>query len=134
MCVPLRDQSNRVRYYLGAQLDITGLLDKCVSLKSFRKLLDQQGKTSDKRVDAFEQLSEVFSIRELQHLAMLRLQQNHNTTASNGAFEGEEADSLPVAPLEGLNSTLELSGQGSVPPLGFYQNVISIYGHLLCEG
>jgi len=123
MCVPLRDQSNKVRYYLGAQLDITGLFDGCVGLGSFRKLLDEQGKVSKKSRDAFEQLSEVFTPHEMQQLATMREQQDDESIVINKPSERNEVDDRPETSPTTFDSGFQLNGEGSAPPLGFYQNV-----------
>jgi hypothetical protein len=41
MCAPLRDDKGTVRYFLGCQCDITGLVIEGIGIKSFRALLQQ---------------------------------------------------------------------------------------------
>lgn len=137
MCVPLRDQYGKVRYFLGAQLDITGLVMECTELDSLQKLVEQQTKvgndgnaaaiTGAHQQDAFEQLSETFNPRELETL--LASQRRHHPTSDeeqdvmvdfvrrrvqNVSLKNSSAD---------LCNIFQLNGQGSAPPLGFYQNV-----------
>ena len=137
MCVPLRDQYGKVRYFLGAQLDITGLVMECTELDSLQKLVEQQTKVGNDgnaaaisgahQQDAFEQLSETFNPRELETL--LASQGRHHPTSDeeqdvmvdfvrhrvqNVSLKNSSAD---------LCNIFQLNGQGSAPPLGFYQNV-----------
>lgn len=139
MCVPLRDQNNKVRYFLGAQLDITGLVNDCTELDSLQKLVDQQNK-QPRRIstgcgipegipnDAFEQLGETFNSRELEVLLKLRRRFHPGL---QGAEQQMDEDSRPNGtskpPLTksdtDLSDIFRLNGQGSAPPLGFYQNV-----------
>ena len=82
MCVPLRDQRGALRYYLGAQLDITSFFDNHSLLSSLRELIEDEynltGKTSDDHsspsnaphLKEFEELIESFDKDELDHLVL----------------------------------------------------------------
>ena len=138
MCVPLRDQYGKVRYFLGAQLDITGLVLACTELDSLRRLVEQQSAKPEKngsapeiveahQHDAFEQLSETFNPRELEALFASRGQphpsrkEHKDTTGDSGQQYIHDASLKDSS--ANLNSIFHLNGQGSAPPLGFYQNV-----------
>ena len=137
MCVPLRDQYGKVRYFLGAQLDITGLVLACTELDSLRKLVEQQStkpgkngsapeKVEAHQHDAFEQLSETFNPRELETLFASRgphlaRKENKDATVDSDQQHVHRA-SLKNSSAD-LNNIFHLNGQGSAPPLGFYQNV-----------
>lgn len=41
MCTPLLDSKGAVRYFLGAQVDVSGLAKDCSGLESLRRLVDQ---------------------------------------------------------------------------------------------
>lgn len=41
MCTPLLDSMGQIRYYLGAQIDVSGLAKDCSGLESLRRLVDQ---------------------------------------------------------------------------------------------
>lgn len=49
MCTPLLDSMGKVRYYLGAQIDISGLAKDCSGLESLRRLVDQDEEEEKKR-------------------------------------------------------------------------------------
>lgn len=142
MCVPLRDQHGKVRYYLGAQLDITELVNNCTELSSFRQLVEQQTENAGKspnqketsgarQEDEFEQLSEAFNPQELDKLVKLRRRQHFEF---NGAVSEEVTgerivEKTPLGtPSSDPDNTFQLNVQGSAPPLSFYQNVSFIEG------
>lgn len=138
MCVPLRDQYGKVRYFLGAQLDITGLVLECTELDTLQKLVEQQSTkpanngsapniTEAHQQDAFEQLSETFNPRELETLFALRQRQHPESGSKNNQtadFKQQREHNVSLKNSSAsLNNIFQLNGQGSAPPLGFYQNV-----------
>ena len=137
MCVPLRDQSGKVRYYLGAQLDITDLVNDCTGLQSLKKLVQRHTdhrnlvKKSDDPVetlqqDEFEQLSETFNPQELEKLVKLRQRQQFESEEKlycNGSLEEQDRRASSRVPLADLDSTFQFNGEGSAPPLGYYKTV-----------
>lgn len=138
MCVPLRDQYNKVRYFLGAQLDITGLVNDCTELDSLQRLVNQRSKQPREGSngslppdpvpnDAFEQLGETFNSRELEVLLKLRRRLNPDVDRNEDSGKNFLLNHTPAATsqksMTNLNSIFQLNGQGSAPPLGFYQNV-----------
>lgn len=144
MCVPLRDQYGRVRYFLGAQLDITELVRNCTELESLRNLVEQRRRKLEKseggtttpeipQTDAFEQLGETFNSRELEVLLKLKLRLNPDLAKKKGTEEDFKAERLPASPTKksptNLNNIFQLNGQGSAPPLGFYQNYLLVRPH-----
>ena len=147
MCVPLRDQYGKVRYFLGAQLDITGLVMNYTELDSLRKLVEQQVSKSGSdgnaytitealQHDAFEQLSETFNPRELETL-LVKQRRNHPSlggdTEATPDFIPHSAQSMSLKHSSAsLNNIFQLNGQGSAPPLGFYQNVRPFVMHSAC--
>ncbi|KAL8691982.1 MAG: hypothetical protein Q9218_002906, partial [Villophora microphyllina] len=133
MVVPLRDQNGKVRYYLGAQLDITELVNSCTGLESFRKLVARHHENADDEardntqahvdlLTQFQELSETFSTQELQSLLKSQQRQEMDDKVTHG-LDGYQPPSLHIrnsSPT--LNDGIQLQGFGSAPPLGFYQN------------
>lgn len=144
MCVPLRDQSGKVRYYLGAQVDITDLVYDCTGLQSLKRLMQRHDnhrnlvKNSDDPVetiqqDEFEQLSETFNPQELEKLIKIRQRQQHKSeekTMNQDSVEQREGRTPSKTPLAELNNTFELNGEGSAPPLGYYKTVTTYSPYL----
>ncbi len=137
MVVPLRDQSGKIRYYLGAQLDITDLVNECTGLKSFDKLVRRQDEhrrlvnnsdviAENFQGDEFEQLSQAFNPQELEKLVTSRERQQiasqDKVTHLDSANRQEEERSFRT-PLQDLDSGFQLNGEGSAPPLGYYKTV-----------
>lgn len=106
MVVPLRDQNGRVRYYLGAQLDITELLNTCTGLESLQKLITRQNVTSNgnreqqgqdemkvqvDQMAEFQQLSETFSTQEMQSLLRSEERQQLDDQVKHGlkGYQGQ---------------------------------------------
>ena len=137
MCVPLRDQSGKVRYYLGAQLDITDLVNECTGLHSLKKLVQRQNKdqglvnnsdvlSQSLQENEFEQLSQVFNPQELERLLALRqrqqLESEQNVIITDSANQNGKGCSLRT-PLADLDTGFQINGEGSAPPLGYYKTV-----------
>lgn len=132
MCVPLRDKTNRVRYYLGAQLDITGLVSSFAEFSSLRKVVQQEEKNSSKTtnseitseisiVDELVELGETFSPQELEQLLILR---RHQQAGSASLLP--ETDRIPEKTLprqEGLQV------EAYPATLGFYKDYLLVRPH-----
>ncbi|KAL8940984.1 MAG: hypothetical protein Q9216_002503 [Gyalolechia sp. 2 TL-2023] len=140
MVVPLRDQNGKVRYYLGAQLDITELVVTCTGLESLRKLVTRQLGTLDHhgqddvkpwmdQMAEFQQLSETFTTQELQSLlkSQERQQLDHQVNDGIRTYQAQSAHFRNSS--VDLDSSTQLQGFGSAPPLGFYQNYLLVRPH-----
>ena len=140
MVVPLRDQSGKIRYYLGAQVDITSLINECTGLSSLMKLLQRQKDhhnlvdmsdlpAETVQGDEFEELGRVFNPRELEKLVALRQRQQISDERAiyADASSIEEKETLHRTPLRDLDSGFQLNGEGSAPPLGYYKTVSPLY-------
>ncbi|POS85918.1 hypothetical protein EPUL_004884 [Erysiphe pulchra] len=76
MCAPLCDSKGRIRYFIGAQVDVSGLVNECSELESFKRLVakveqaqvngeeDQIAKDEETK-DEFQELSEMLNLQEL---------------------------------------------------------------------
>ena len=137
MCVPLCDQSGKVRYYLGAQLDITDLVNDCTGLRSLERLVrrhDNHGKlikSDDNPVetlqgDEFEQLSGVFNPQELEKLLQLRqrqLSETEETCLSNNKEKRYRDDATVRTASADLDTVFHFNTEGNAPRLGYYKTV-----------
>ena len=47
MCAPLCDSRGKVRYFIGAQVDVSGLVKECTEMQSLQKLLEMQARGED---------------------------------------------------------------------------------------
>lgn len=74
MVAPLTDSRGTVRYYIGAQVDVSGLVKECYGMESLAELLRLQGKgepvpdhqlPDPKKSDELRELSEMLNHNEL---------------------------------------------------------------------
>ncbi|KAF1838574.1 hypothetical protein BDW02DRAFT_488716 [Decorospora gaudefroyi] len=67
MMAPLLDSRGTLRYFIGAQVDISGLVKDATDLEAFRRMLDQEEGRAEKvqPKDEFQALSEMFNNTEL---------------------------------------------------------------------
>lgn len=69
MIAPLRDSRGTLRYFIGAQVDVSGLAKDCTQLEALSRMLEnrrEQGENpQEEKKDEFQQLSEMFNLAEL---------------------------------------------------------------------
>jgi hypothetical protein len=67
MMAPLCDSRGTVRYYIGAQIDVTGLVKEGTELDAFRHMVDQEEGVieKDEPKDEFQALCEMLNHTEL---------------------------------------------------------------------
>lgn len=72
MIAPLRDSRGTLRYFIGAQVDVSGLAKECAELEALQRMLggmdsnDKHGDDGNDRKDEFQELSEMLNISELE--------------------------------------------------------------------
>lgn len=68
MIAPLLDSRGKLRYFIGAQIDVTGLVKDSTDLEAFRRMVDQEDGVAEKdqQKDEFQALSEMFNNTELE--------------------------------------------------------------------
>ena len=71
MCAPLFDSRGKLRYFIGAQVDVSGLVKDCTDLEALQKLLIKQDAIarsedpSEESKDVLQELSEMLNTNEL---------------------------------------------------------------------
>ncbi|KAF2031294.1 hypothetical protein EK21DRAFT_63599 [Setomelanomma holmii] len=68
MVAPLLDSRGNIRYFIGAQIDVSGLVKDATDLDAFQRMLDQQNghaEAADEQKDEFRELSEMLNHSEL---------------------------------------------------------------------
>lgn len=67
MCAPLLDSRGNLRYFIGAQIDVTGLLKDGTDLEAFQNLRRRQetGEGDEEVKDEFQELCKMFNHAEL---------------------------------------------------------------------
>ena len=68
MLAPLTDSRGNLRYFIGAQVDVSGLVKDCTDLDAFKHYLDvKEGRVEPDPVkDEFQELSEMFNNSEIE--------------------------------------------------------------------
>lgn len=68
MMAPLVDSRGNLRYFIGAQIDVSGLVKEGTGLDAFQQLLEEQEGCGEEREqkDEFQALSEMFNSSELE--------------------------------------------------------------------
>ena len=141
MCAPLRDEEGNIRYFLGAQLDVSALVDQSTDLESFRRLCEKQerrrssiAKEGVEEKDEFQQLSEMFNVHELETVRKLggrrrigRPEEDLFSEVGHRSAQENMWIHSPPAPPD-INQRYHLLDQPSGKLSGFYQNVSVSYG------
>lgn len=76
MIAPLCDSRGEIRYHIGAQVDVSGIVKECTDLPSLRRLVNKEDGRSfvaegdipdeeEPKKDEFQELSEMFNFQEL---------------------------------------------------------------------
>lgn len=67
MMAPLLDSRGNLRYFIGAQVDVSGLVKDCTGLDAFKNYVDvKEGRAAENEPkDEFQELSEMFNTTEL---------------------------------------------------------------------
>ena len=67
MQAPLLDSRGNLRYFIGAQIDVSGLVKDATDLDAFRRMLDEEEgiASPEEGKDEFQELSEMFNHGEL---------------------------------------------------------------------
>jgi hypothetical protein len=67
MTAPLFDSRGTLRYFIGAQIDVSGLVKDGTELEAFQRMRERQqsGETHEEPKDEFQELSKMFNNTEL---------------------------------------------------------------------
>ncbi|KAK3994756.1 hypothetical protein QBC44DRAFT_235547 [Cladorrhinum sp. PSN332] len=65
MCAPLLDSHGAIRYMIGAQIDVSGLVQECAGLESLQRLVDNQ-LSDTPETDPFKPLAQLLTNTEME--------------------------------------------------------------------
>lgn len=136
MVAPLCDSRGKIRYYIGAQVDVSGLVKDCTDLESLQRLVvGQQQVSCDEPVngvqgtgDEFQELSEMLNIGELDTVRKWggrmhrEYQDDEDETSRNGPAH-HMPRLLLKEPNVSDNRPFKIDARGSGRLSGIYQNV-----------
>lgn len=131
MTAPLCDSRGRIRYFIGAQVDVSGLVKDCAEMESLQRLLELQErgeaapdihKPSPDKKDEFQELCEMFNLSELSTV------RRHGGRMHSKSEDGSDSPSVQsqqprLLLKESLDSASSVVGRGSGRLGGVYQNV-----------
>ena len=138
MIAPLCDSRGKIRYFIGAQVDVSGLVKDCTDLESLQQLVvreqAQQNDTIRENVshqqdakDDFQDLSEMLNMAELETVRKYggRMHREYQEEEIDKPRSG--APQMPrlllQEPTADDSQTFDYSGRQSGRLSGIYQNV-----------
>jgi hypothetical protein len=131
MTAPLCDSRGKIRYFIGAQVDVSGLVKECAELESLQRLLELHEKgevapdvhrpSPDKR-DEFQELCEMFNVSELSTVRKYggRMHTEPQDDSDSASIHSQQPRLLLREPLDSANS---IAARASGKLGGVYQNV-----------
>lgn len=141
MTAPLCDSRGKVRYHIGAQVDVSGLVKDCTDLDSLRTLV-MNGEQNEPAVtnrtatdrhekeDEFQALSEMLNLAELDTVrkwgGRMHRQYQDDDVDGSGNPAGHMPRLLLKEPNIEVNPMYSMSARGSGRLSGIYQNVSSM--------
>ena len=135
MVAPLCDSRGKIRYYIGAQVDVSGLIKDCTDLESLQRLVDREQLRQDggndnreqANADEFQELSEMLNMGELETVRRWggRMHREYQEEDVDGLRNGAQPRPrlLLKEPMADNNTSQSLSNRGSGRLGGIYQNV-----------
>jgi hypothetical protein len=136
MTAPLCDSRGKIRYFIGAQVDVSGLVKECTELESLQKLLELQDrgeevpqlhKPSTEKSDELRELSEMLNQGELSTIHRFGGQMHRQTAQDDSETTG--ANGHPPQPLSKESDLMHTAGGriASGKLAGVYKNVKDIF-------
>ena len=131
MIAPLSDSKGKIRYFIGAQVDVSGLVKECSELESLQRLLEiyEKGeaapdvhKPSLDKKDEFQELCEMFNMGELSTVRKHggRMHTGSQDDSDSVSMHSQQPRLLLKDPFDNTNS---LAARASGRLGGVYQNV-----------
>jgi hypothetical protein len=142
MCAPLCDSRGTIRYFIGAQVDVSGLVKECADMESLKRLVvkteapvdggyEEEEQLIGPPKDEFQELSEMLNLQELDtvrrwggrmHKEHQEESQDNSYRAGNWAKPRVLINSTSPDGLKGGNFLHSISGRLS----GIYENYLLV--------
>lgn len=137
MIAPLCDSRGKIRYFIGAQVDVSGLIKDCTDLESLQQLVtrerrghdDVDGANMDRQEakDDFQDLSEMLNMAELETVRKYGGRMHREYQEEEGDVSRSGAPHMPrlllQEPTADNNPGYDHSSRQSGRLSGIYQNV-----------
>ena len=138
MIAPLCDSRGKIRYHIGAQVDVSGLAKDCTDLESLQRLVAQEDSRQDwmhssdleqqqEKGDEFKELSEMLNMGELETVRkcggrMHREQQDEEETESAQSSNGHRPRIVLEEPTTVAEQAYATDVRGNGRLSGIYQH------------
>jgi len=135
MVAPLCDSRGKIRYHIGAQVDVSGVVKDCTDLESLQRLVDREQNrqkrgdvdSQQEHVDEFQELSEMLNMGELETVRRWggRMHREHQEEDADNPRNGapHRPRLLLKEPTADASSIYNSMTRGSGRLGGIYQNV-----------
>ena len=137
MIAPLCDSRGKIRYFIGAQVDVSGLIKDCTDLESLQQLVNQEHHEDDIVNDAdeegqgakddFQELSEMLNMAELETVRKYGGRMHREYQDEDGDVSRGVAPHMPrlllQEPTAEDSSSHDSASRQSGRLSGIYQNV-----------
>jgi hypothetical protein len=138
MIAPLCDSRGKIRYFIGAQVDVSGLVKDCTDLETLQRLVVQEQTGQDnaggdnvddqqEAKDDFQDLSEMLNMAELETVRKYGGRMHREYEDENGDPSRTVAPHMPrlllQEPTADVNQAFEHGTRQSGRLSGIYQNV-----------
>ena len=132
MCAPLYDNYGKIRYFLGAQVDISSMVNEGADLESLQRLIEQKERrrksnsADEEKKDEFQELSEMLDIQELNAVRKWggrMLQEHQEEDTGSQKVHWRRPTILLRDPSRDFIKTGQSTGGVGGQSLGVYQNV-----------
>ncbi|ERF72198.1 hypothetical protein EPUS_02085 [Endocarpon pusillum Z07020] len=137
MTAPLCDSRGKIRYFIGAQVDVSGLVKECAELESLQRLLElrEKGNTapnvhrpSPEKRDEFQELCEMLNMSELSTVRKHggKMHSDSQDDSDTQSIHSQQPRLLLKDPYDNVNSVAaRVSGKLG----GIYQNYLLVRPH-----
>ena len=135
MIAPLCDSRGKIRYFIGAQVDVSGLVKDCTDLETLQRLVvqeqtgqnDADGDDQQEAKDDFQDLSEMLNMAELETVRKYGGRMHREYEDEEGDPSRTVAPHMPrlllQEPTADVNQAFEHGTRQSGRLSGIYQNV-----------
>ena len=148
LCAPLFDSKGQVRYFLGAQVDVSGLAKDCTKLDGLKHLVEGQKQGVDRKdpipkssLQCCQELGEMFDASELEvvrrHGGAIHQMRDHDANGQDANWNTQylviEDDLTPQPSPQTTPVVSDMSKPGTVKPASSPSNgrLAGVYEHYL---
>lgn len=135
LTAPLCDSRGKIRYFIGAQVDVSGLVKECAEMESLQRLLELHEKgqeapdvhlPSPEKKDEFQELCEMLNVSELTTMRK-HGGRMHSESHDDGDAMSMQSQQPRLLLKETLDSDSQAGGRASGKLAGVFQHVSPLH-------